>query len=128
METNSSAAPGIVGTLLTLAENLLGGVQDRVELFSLELREEKLRQVRIVAWTCALVFISMMACTFATLTLVFLFWETARLPVLAGITGAYAVAAAVLGVAFRRFLARQPRPFAGTLEEFHRDRTWLRRI
>lgn len=126
MDTTSSR-PGWVASLRLLGDHLLGGIAERVELFSLELREEKLRQARILAWTCALAFTVMMACTFATLALVYFFWETARLAALGGMAAGYAVAAVALALAFRRFLARQPRPFAATLQELARDRKWLHR-
>jgi hypothetical protein len=38
----------------------------------------------------------------------------------------YAVALVAVVVAFRRFLARQPQPFAGTLREIREDRACIR--
>lgn len=127
MDTTSSPSSGWVGSLRLLGEHLLAGVAERVELFSLELREEKIRQARILAWTCALAFSVIMTCTLASVALVFCFWESARLAVLGGLTAAYCVAAVALAAAFRRFLARQPRPFAATLQELDQDRKWLHR-
>jgi uncharacterized membrane protein YqjE len=72
------------------------------------------------------VFLGMMAIMFASLTLVYLFWETARLAVLGGLTVLYAGALAVIILAFRRYLARQPSPFAATLQEIGEDRACIR--
>jgi uncharacterized membrane protein YqjE len=66
-----------------------------------------------------------MALTFASLTLVYLFWDTARLAVLVGLTVVYAGAAVAIVLAFRRYLARQPRPFAATIEELREDRACI---
>lgn len=68
----------------------------------------------------------MMAVTFASLTLVYLFWESARLAVLGGLAGFYAAALVAIIIAFRRFLARQPQPFAATLQEIKEDRACIR--
>ena len=68
----------------------------------------------------------MMTITFASLTLVYLFWESARLAVLGGLTTLYAGALVAIIVAFRRYLARQPKPFAATLDELAVDRTCIR--
>ena len=50
-----------------------------------------------------------------------------RLAVLGGLTVIYLGAFATIVVKFRRFLARQPRPFAATLEELEDDRTCIRK-
>lgn len=128
MDTDTtSSPPGWASSLRLLGDHLLAGIAERIELFSLELREEKLRQARILAWTCALAFSVIMASTLASVALVFCFWDSARLAVLGGLTAGYGLIAVTLAVAFRRFLSRQPRPFAGTLQELHQDRKWLRR-
>ena len=97
-------------------------MQERVELVSLELKEEKLRLIQTFVSISAAMFAGAIALAFASLTLVFLFWERARLAVLGGLTVFYACAAAAVIIAFRRYLARQPRPFAATIQEFQEDR------
>jgi uncharacterized membrane protein YqjE len=57
--------------------------------------------------------------------LVYLFWETARLAVLGGLAGFFAVAMLAIILAFRRFVARQPVPFAATREELGQDRSCI---
>lgn len=126
MSSAPSGPTGFLGSLRTLGDALLGTVQDRLELFSIELQEEKFRLIQTFVWICAAVFTGMMAITFASLTLVYLFWESARLAVLGGLTVLYAGALAAILVAFRRFLARQPRPFAATRQELEEDRACIR--
>ena len=120
------APTGFLASLRGLGANLLDTAHDRVELFAVELHEEKVRLIQLLLWIGAIGFAGVMAMTFASLTLVFLFWDSARLAVLGGLALFYL---AVLGggiVAFRRFLASQPRPFGGTLAELEEDQSCLR--
>jgi uncharacterized membrane protein YqjE len=120
------APTGFVAALRMLADGLLAGVQDRLELFSLELQEEKFRLIQIFVWISAAIFAGVMAITFASLTLVYLFWENARLTVLTSLTAGYAGIFVAIVLAFRRYLARQPRPFSASLQEIKSDRACIR--
>ena len=122
MENTRGVASGLLGSVRVLADNLLGSVQDRLELISVELQEEKQRLIQIFVWISAAIFTGMMAIAFASFTVVFLFWESARIPALVGVTVLYSMAAIVIVFTFRRMLARQPRPFAGSLQELKNDR------
>ncbi len=126
METESPAQPGILGSLRTLADGLVASAQDRLGLFSIELQEEKFRLIQTFFWISAVFFAGVMAITFASLTLVYLFWDSARLLVLGGLAVAYTAALIALIVAFRRYLARQPRLLAATLRELGEDRECIR--
>ena len=126
MESPPSAPAGFLGSFRTLGEGLLASVQSRLELFTVELQEEKFRLIQTFLWISAAVFTAMLAITFASLTLVYLFWETARLTVLGGLTVLYAGTLITIIVAFRRFLVRQPSPFAATLHEIGEDRACIR--
>ena len=126
MENATSSRPGFLGSFRALGDGLLATVQDRLELFSVELHEEKLRLVQTFIWISAALFAGMMAITFASLTLVYLFWESARLAALGGLTLLYGAAFAVIVAGFRRYLARQPKPFAASLQEIGEDRVCIR--
>lgn len=126
MESPHSAASGIMGSLRTLGDGLIASVQDRLELLAVELQEEKFRLVQTFLWISAAVFTGMLAIVFASLTLVYLYWESARLAVLGGLTALYTVALVGIIIAFRRYLARQPTPFAVTLHEIKDDRACIR--
>ena len=126
MATASRGPAGLIDSARTLGDSLLATVQDRLELFALELQEEKFRLIQTFIWICAAVFTGMMAITFASLTLVYFFWESARLAVLGGLTVLYASALVALIFGFRRHVARQPKPFAATLQEIGQDRTCIR--
>jgi uncharacterized membrane protein YqjE len=126
MDPGSPAPAGFLASFRALGDALLGTAQDRLELFSVELQEEKFRLIRIFLWISAAVFTGMMAVTFTSLTLVYLFWDSARLAVLGSLAVIYAGALVAIIIAFRRFLARQPHPFAATLQEIGEDRTCIR--
>jgi len=59
------APTGFVAALRMLADGLLAGVQDRLELFSLDLQEEKFRLIQIFVWISAAIFAGVMAIAFA---------------------------------------------------------------
>ncbi|HUG13308.1 MAG TPA: phage holin family protein [Opitutaceae bacterium] len=126
METSTSDQAGFLNSLRTLGDSLLGTIQDRLKLFGMELQEEKFRLIQIFIWISAAIFTGMMAITFASIALVYLFWESARLPVLIGLTVLYSGALVVIVLAFRRYLARQPSPFNDTLAEIGKDRECIR--
>ena len=126
METATPGPAGFLGSLRSLGDGLLASAQDRLELVSIELQEEKLRLIRMFVWVSAIVFLGMMAVVFGSLTVVYLFWESARLAVLGGLTALYAGALVVMIVAFRRHLARQPDPFSATRQELGEDRACIR--
>lgn len=127
MEPTTTVPAGLLGLLRSLGGGLLASVQDRIELFALELQEEKLHLIRTLIWVSAIVFTGLIAVLLASLTLVYLFWDSARLAALAGLTGLYLVALGVMIVTFRRYLARQPTPFAATRQELREDRACIRK-
>jgi len=126
MEPATPASAGFLHSLRALGDGLLASAQDRLELLSVELQEEKFRLIQTFVWISAAVFTGMMAITFASLTLVYLFWASARLAVLGGLAVFYAAALVAIIIAFRRFIARQPSPFAATRQEIGEDRACIR--
>jgi uncharacterized membrane protein YqjE len=122
METESS---GLLGAVRSLVDNLLGTVHDRIELISLELQEEKQRLIQIFVWISIAIFTGMMALAFASFTLVFLFWESARLVALGGLTLLYTGAAVAAIAMLRKQIARQSKPFAASLQELKNDRACI---
>jgi uncharacterized membrane protein YqjE len=125
METHVPGSSGLLGSLRGFADGLIGSVHDRFELLSMELQEEKNRLIQIFIWISAIVFLAMLAVVFASFALVVLFWETARGAVIGGLAVAYIVGLAVAVIGFKRFLKRQPKPFAATLSELREDRACI---
>jgi uncharacterized membrane protein YqjE len=125
MEPESPDSPGILGSLRILGDSFLGTLEDRLGLVSIELQEEKYRLIQTFLWISAVLFSAIMAITFASLTLVYLFWDSARLAVLGGLAVLYSVALVLVVVAFRRYLARQPAVLGATLQELRHDRACI---
>src|SRR5471030_606854 len=102
MEKPPPAPTGFLGSFRVLGDGALATVQDRIELFTVELQEEKFRLIQTFIWISAAVFAAVMTVTFASLTLVYFFWASARLAVLGGLAIFYAAALVAIVVAFRR--------------------------
>src|SRR5688572_12716712 len=117
METRAPGSSGLLGSLRSLAEGLIGSAHDRLELLAVELDEEKHRLIQIVVWISGIVFLAMLTTVFASMALVVLFWETSRVAIVCSLAGAYGGALVVVILGFRRYLKRQPKPFAATLGE-----------
>ena|SRR6266487_5372503 len=116
---------GLFASLRRLLDNSLALVQNRLELFALELKEEKCRFIEILVWTSAAVLLGVMAVTMVTFTVVFLFWESARVYVLVGFCLFYVISAIAAFAGLRRRLKNQPLPFAESLNEIKKDRECL---
>ncbi len=125
MNQPPASATGFMASLRALTDGVFASLQHRLALLSLEFQEEKFRMIQIFIWISAAIFSGMMTIAFASLTLVYCFWESARLLVLGGLTLAYAGALVGIILAFRAFLARQPQPFAATMHELREDRACI---
>lgn len=126
MASPNSPPSGLLGALRTFGDALVGTLQDRLELVSVELQEEKLRLIQMFVWISAALFAGMMTLTFASLTLVYALRDGARLAALGGLTLVYGAGLAIIVTSFRRYLARQPKPFAASLQEIQEDRACIR--
>ena len=122
MATSLHPGTSLLDSLRGFGDALLRTAHDRFELFTVELHEEKYRLIQIFLWISAVVFSGMMTLMLASVTLVYLFWETARLAVLVGLTAFYAASCLAVVLLFRSYLARQRKPFAATLGELEEDR------
>jgi uncharacterized membrane protein YqjE len=126
LDSESRQSRGLLGSLRDLADGLLGSARDRLELFALELQEEKLRFFQTFIWVSAAIFAAMLVVMFASLTIVYLFWQTARVAVLVAFTVVYLAAFLAILRKCRRMLDRTSRPFEATLAELQEDRGCLR--
>ena len=120
---SASSPTGFLGSLQKLGDGLLATIEDRFKLLSTELQEEKYRIIQSFVWISAGIFTAAMALAFASLALVYALWDTARLAALGGLALFYTAGFVAIVLLFRRYLARQPRPFADTLQELVADRT-----
>jgi len=99
-------------------------VKNRVELATLELKEEKSRLISAVVWGGVFLFSSFMAVIAIACTALFVFWEQ-RLYVAIGLL-VFCIVGALIGFFLVKKGVKAPTPFAETIAQFKKDRAWLR--
>ncbi len=127
MEGGERISSGLRNFLKAVASNLAGIIRSRLELFSTELAEEGYRLVQMLIWATAAIFSGIMAFILINITVVYLFWEDARLAVLISLTLFYTLLLAAIAIGFTRYLKRQRPPFSETIHEFKKDYECFRR-
>ena len=120
MDQPPHAEGGLLSTLTRMLKTLRDVVENRVELFLVEWREERLRLLELLLLLLAGTVCALMALLMVTLAIVVFFWDTHRLLVLTLIILAYAGATAVAFGMLRSRLRRW-RAFAATLEQIKKD-------
>lgn len=117
--------PGIFASLRRLCDSGLALLQNRVELFSVELEEQKIRLVRLLVLVAAAVFLANTAVLVLTATIIMVVGDKARVPVMIGLSLIYLGGATAVVFALRKELRESPPPFDGTIAELKKDRSWL---
>jgi uncharacterized membrane protein YqjE len=125
MDPTSESPGGLLASGRRLLRTALALVENRFQLFTVELQEEKIRLIDVLLRVAAVLVLGFMTLISATALVVVLFWETAPVTVLVVVTLAYAAAAVGIGLSIKSRLRREPLPFAGTLAEFKKDRECL---
>jgi uncharacterized membrane protein YqjE len=117
--------PGLFGSLKRLLDTAVATLQNRVELFATEFREETYRLIEAIILTAALTALAITTLTLVTLTIVILFWDSARVATLIALSVIYLLASIL---ACRTLLLRMKsnKPFSATLDELKKDRECLR--
>ncbi len=117
---------GIIESLRRLCASVLSLVQNRVELFAVEVQEQKVRLVRVLILAAVTVFLGNTALVVVTATIVVLAGDEARSAVLIGLSVFYLLAVAIAALALRRELHSAPPPFSDTVSELKKDCEWLK--
>lgn len=113
---------GIFSAVTRMLKTLRDVVENRVELFLVELHEERARLFGALLQAVLGIIFALMAMILVTLGVVVAFWETHRLLVLAVLAAAYAGAAAAVFLNLRTRLQRW-RAFSATLDQIKKDRS-----
>ncbi len=124
MTDNNEPQTGMLGSLRRLCDNGLTLLHNRVELFSVELQEQKARLVKIMLLAAVAILLGHMAFLLLTAIILVVVGEEARGLVLIGLCVLYALAATGAFFALRKEL-RAPPPFSGTLDQLKKDQEWL---
>src|SRR5689334_20796000 len=117
----SEPSNGLFTSAKRLVDLTLATAQNRVELFAIELQEEKCRLVQALLLAAAAIALGVTALTLVTITVVVLFWEKARVPALCVLSGLFVVATCLVVRALNRLVASAP-GFRSTLAELEKDR------
>lgn len=125
MEETDAKTSGMSGAINRLGRTLIGALHTRLELFGLELQEEMLRLVTLLAWTAAVIFFAVLAVLCFTIALVLVCPESARPYVLAGFGLLYATLTWRGIVIVKRQLRDRPPPWSGTVGELKKDAEWV---
>src|SRR5580704_4041296 len=125
MDEGHESSDGLLDSLRRLLDTGLGVAQNRLELLSVELQEEKQRLVELLALTFATVALGLMALIVISFTIVVLFWENGRLPVLIILSVVYTAATVWAACRLRALAKNGPPPLRDSVEELKKDRECL---
>ena len=126
MDPSRESRPGLFSSLKGLLNTALAGVENRIELFLVELREERIRVFDVLLLGCTAAVLGFMALLTVTATLVVIFWDSARVPVLVVLSTCY-LGGAVVAIWRLKVRLRKWASFSATLDELKKDRTCLER-
>lgn len=122
---SGSSSTGQSPSLLRLSAAFLGLLHGHVELFGMELQEQKTNSLRLLLFAgLALLCSCLLLLSLSTLVLIAL-WDTYRLHAILGLCLFYALATLFCAVRLYNVLNDESSPFSATLEELARDRERL---
>lgn len=117
---------GLRVTLRRLGETLLTTLRNRIDLFGVELQEEKAWLLSTLIWAGAAIFLGGITVVLAVVSIVWLTPEPARPWVLIGLTVLFAFLCANAIASLRRQISAKPPPFESTGAELKKDIQWIR--
>jgi uncharacterized membrane protein YqjE len=125
MNDGADGKPGIWASMQRIGDTLLATAQSRVELFAVELQEEKVRLVEAILCAAAVAACGVMTLSILTFTVVVLFWDNGRLTVLITLGFLYLLGTLLAIRALKLRLKARP-AFADSLDQIKKDRACLR--
>ena len=127
MASSEPKAGGIIDSLKQVGQTALALLHNRLQLFSVELQEEKFRAIQAVLWLSAGLILVFLGLAMGVATVALIVWKNWGAAGLAGLTLVLlAIGATVLAAMWNRLKSAGP-PFSGTLQELKKDSEWLRR-
>lgn len=130
MNQNAAGRPGplrqLIGSVSGLLATAIGIGRTRLELLSVEIREELHRVAGLVVWGAVAVLAAGGGVLFAGLAVIFAFWDTHRILASVLVTAGYFVLAAAAGLVLRSRLRTRPPFLQATLRELEQDENELR--
>lgn len=123
MQPESHQPPGLGQLLFRLFGTGVGALRNRVELFALELQEERTRIALLLVLTAGALFMAISGTVLLAATIVYLVPVEARVYVLAGLALLFWAGAAILFFRLKTLLQRPA--FPDTLDQTRKDAEWL---
>jgi uncharacterized membrane protein YqjE len=99
----------------------LQALRGRLELAALDLQEELVRAIALLAAAWAAALVLTLALAAAAATVVVWFWDSARIPALLGVTAVFVALGVTMCWRIARALAERPQFMAATLQELRKD-------
>jgi len=116
---------GFLASIRKAFDDGLAVIQSRVELFGLELREEKWRFLETVVLILAAFFLAMMGVLLLSATLLFSVEDEARIYVAAALCAASLLGAGWAFLSVKKRVKGDPGAFSETAAQLRKDREWL---
>ena len=126
MSEGESPPSGIFASLRRSLDAALSTVQNRVELFALELQEEKSWLLSTLLWAAAMVFFCGLAIIFVVAAIVYLAPAVWRPWILVGVAVVFVWLAINSIAGLRRSLRDKRPPLSDTMSELKKDIEWIR--
>lgn len=126
MDDHEPASFSLTDALRRVGDALLGTVRNRVELFALEVEEEKYWLITTLLWAGAAMFFTALAIIFVAVTVVWLSPEAARPWVLGGFCVLFIFLAVSAIAGLRGIMRDKPPAFTETVSELKKDAQWIR--
>lgn len=124
-ESPTPASAGLFDSVRQLVITAINTAHTRLDLISLELREEKVRVLSLLARTIAALALLGLGVMLAALFVVVLFWDTHRLLALGIMTLIFIAGGVMLGLRVVQDLKAAPKLFAESITELVKDRESL---
>jgi len=116
----------IIGSVSALLATVIGIGRTRLELLTVEVREEVQRTAELLAWGFVALLAAGAGILFIALAIVFSVWDTHRILATILVAGGFFALAAIAGILVRARVRDQSQFLRATLAELARDEEELR--
>jgi uncharacterized membrane protein YqjE len=126
MSEEQNRDEGLLSIVTRLLKTLRETAETRLELFLVEIREDRLKLFEVIGLAVAGIALALMTLIVATFTIVVVFWDSHRLAALLILAGIYG-AATVFSFATLRSRLKNWQSFPATIEQLKKDRACFKK-